>query len=207
MPDFNKIYLYRMTHIDNVPHILTHGITHVSSANTNKDFVPIGDNSLINSRNDFIIPNSRTLGDYIPFYFGVRMPMLYVIQNGFNGVKATSVENIIYCVCSIASIIAQHVDFIFTDGHAVDLFSSFYNATEINNIETTIDSNAIARKYWIDDKDLDIKRRKEAEFLAANDIPAAAIIGYVVYNERSKEKLNTLGIDNKNIVIKPNYYF
>ncbi|HAZ25324.1 MAG TPA: DUF4433 domain-containing protein, partial [Algoriphagus sp.] len=31
MADLNKIYLYRMTHIANVPHILLHGITHRSS--------------------------------------------------------------------------------------------------------------------------------------------------------------------------------
>ena len=53
MPDLNKIYLYRMIHIQNIPHILQHGITHSYSPNANPDFVPIGDGSLIAHRNNF----------------------------------------------------------------------------------------------------------------------------------------------------------
>jgi hypothetical protein len=52
MPDFNKIYLYRMIHVDNIPHILQHGITHSTSANANPNFVPIGDGGLIATRNN-----------------------------------------------------------------------------------------------------------------------------------------------------------
>ena len=54
MIELNKIYLFRMTHIDNIPHILQYGITHSDSINANPDFVPIGDNSLINTRKIFI---------------------------------------------------------------------------------------------------------------------------------------------------------
>ena len=32
-------YLYRMTHIDNISHILEHGITHQSSINCNPNYV------------------------------------------------------------------------------------------------------------------------------------------------------------------------
>ena len=35
MPDLSKKYLYRMTHIENVPHILQYGVTHTTSSNTN----------------------------------------------------------------------------------------------------------------------------------------------------------------------------
>ncbi len=34
MSDLSKIYLFRMVHIENVPHILTHGITHANSRTT-----------------------------------------------------------------------------------------------------------------------------------------------------------------------------
>ena len=42
MPDLSKIYLFRMTHIENILHILQHGITHVSSLNANATYVSIG---------------------------------------------------------------------------------------------------------------------------------------------------------------------
>lgn len=111
MVDLNKIYLFRMTHVENIPHILKHGITQSESTNKNKDYKPIGDGSLINRRNSVEIPNGKTLGAYIPFYFGSRMPMLYVIQKGFNGVSAISPERIVYCMSSVQKIIDLDLDF------------------------------------------------------------------------------------------------
>jgi len=83
------IKVYRMTHIDNIQHVLQHGITHRNSPNQNPDFVTIGDVRLIYTRNNKtvsvdngnflnLIAPTIILGDYIPFYFGVKMPMLYV---------------------------------------------------------------------------------------------------------------------------------
>jgi len=101
MLNLNKIYLYRMTHIENIPHILQYGVTHMSSKNANKRFVSIGDKGLINTRSRFLLNNGRRLGEYIPFYFGVRTPMLYVMQKGFNMLAPIPAENIVYCVSSV----------------------------------------------------------------------------------------------------------
>lgn len=38
-----NINLYRMTHIDNIPHIIVNGITHATSSACNKSYVAIGD--------------------------------------------------------------------------------------------------------------------------------------------------------------------
>lgn len=89
MSDYSKIYLTRITHIDNIQHILEYGITHSNSTNRNIHYKSIGDSKLISKRNSFIIPNGKTLGEYIPFYFWGRMPMLYVIQKGYSGVQIT----------------------------------------------------------------------------------------------------------------------
>jgi hypothetical protein len=205
MSDLNKIYLYRMTHIDNIPHILKHGITHSESVHKNKDYLPIGDGSLINRRNSVEIFNGKTLGDYIPFYFGSRMPMLYVIQKGFNGVSTISPEKIVYCMSSVQKIIDLDLDFIFTDGHAVNALSSFYLHKDAPNIDTLLDFAAIKAQWWNDD--LDLKRRKEAEFLIGNDIPSEAIIGYVVYNDNAQTQLLNSGILSGKIAVRPNFYF
>jgi len=207
MNDLNKIYLFRMTHIENVPHILQNGITHSTSMNSNPDFVPIGDKSLINTRNDFKLDNGRLLGEYIPFYFGVRTPMLYVVQNGYNMVLPTPAEKIVYCVSSIQKIIDQHLDFVFTDGHAVDVFSSQYTIADIQNINTILDKNAINAKYWKDENDLDLKRRKEAEFLVLGDISKESILGYITFDEDAKNKVVGFGAEELNVHIRSTYYF
>ena len=59
-----------MTHIDNISHILEHGITHQSSINCNPNYVNIGNSSLIERRNrmDIVTVDGHTysLKDYIP---------------------------------------------------------------------------------------------------------------------------------------------
>ncbi len=207
MPKLDKIYLFRMTHIENIPHILQYGITHSNSVNANPKFRSIGDNSLISTRNNFRLFNGRLLGDYIPFYFGVRTPMLYVVQKGFNLVTPTSAEDIVYCVSSIQKITELNLDYVFTDGHSVDGFSSQYYKSNINDIETIVDWNAVNAKYWRDDNDLDLKRRKEAEFLVLGDISINGILGYIVYNEIAKSKMIDYGISGDNIHIKSDFYF
>jgi len=206
MVNLRKTYIFRITHIDNIPHILRFGITHVDSDNANPHYVPIGDTTLISTRENVKVLNDRPIGEYIPFYFAVRTPMLYVVQNGFNGVTRIPPENIVYCVSSVQSILDMKLDFVFSDGHAIDKFSSFYPANEIHKFDEIVDQIAINAKYWKDENDLDLKRRKEAEFLVLGDIDPQAILGFVVFNEKAHQKLVDDGV-GKQIVIKPDYYF
>ncbi len=208
MSEHNKILLFRMTHLQNISHILQHGITHINSPNRNAEYIPIGDSSLINARDTFMLPNGKMLGNYIPFYFGPRMPMLYVMQKGFNGVQPTAARDIVYCVSSVEAIEQLGLRYVFSDGHAVDIFTSFYSPKDIQNIENLIDRKAINSKYWNDESDLDLKRRKEAEFLVAGDIEVNAVLGFVVYNaDAEKQILQINGFQNKKLIIKPEYYF
>lgn len=193
--------------MENIPHILRHGITHFTSANSNPTFLSIGDNSLISSRNSYVLNNGKNLGEYIPFYFGVRMPMLYVIQHGFNMVLPTPPENIVYCVSSVQKIIDLQLDFLFTDGHAVDSFTTQYTRSDIASIDTLLDKRAINAKYWKDDNDLDMKRRKEAEFLVLGDISYSSILGFITYNESARDKLVNLGANRSVVFVKSEYYF
>jgi hypothetical protein len=205
-----------MTHIRNIPHVLQYGITHRRSPNANPDFVPIGDGSLISTRDQkqIMVTNGADfpfgakmilLGSMIPFYFAYRTPMLYVIQGGHNGVQKQTPDRIVYCVCSVQTIIDQNLEFYFTDGHAIDKLSICYDSTYIDRADQLLDWNSIAARDW--KVELDMKRKKEAEFLAAADVPPACIIGFVCFNEAARQKLLSLGVQEKQIHIQPNFYF
>ena len=196
-----------MLHMDNIPHIIKHGITHKSSLNANPNYVPIGDSTLISTRNSHPIIKGKVIGDFIPFYFGFRTPMLYVIQKGFNGVRAVDPSKIVYVVISIDSIIKSNVPFIYTDGHATDSFSCVYSQSEISDLENQLDFRAIRAKYWRDENDLDLKRRKEAELLLEDDLPYSYVNGFVVFNDNCKKSLSKFGIPVKKIHINKSYYF
>src|SRR5690554_367778 len=207
MPNLDRIYLYRITHIENIPHIIQNGFTHASSPNANHDFVPIGDRSLIATRHSFMLNNGRLLGAYIPFYFGPRTPMLFVVQRGYNAVAPTPPEHIVYCVSSVQKIVDLQLDFVFTDGHAVNRLSNQYLPESIEQIDTLVDFNAAYARYWNDENDLDRKRRKEAEFLILGDIPSTAINGYLTYNDSSRDRMIGFGIDANRVHVKPQFYF
>ena len=217
--DLEEIKVYRMTHIDNMPHILQFGITHRNSPNHNPNFTAIGDFSLINVRDnkqvtvdngnflDFEAP-TITLGHFIPFYFGIKMPMLYVIQNGGNFViDATPPRKIVYLACSVRQIITKQKSYYFSDGHATDNLTTFYDETRINALSKIVDWNAIRASYWGGQENLNLKRKKQAEFLVSEDIPPNLIIGFGCYNNTAKDKLIDLGINEDKIKIIPNAYY
>jgi len=212
-----EINIYRITHIKNIPHILKYGITHKNSINSNTNFIAIGDSSLINTRNEkevFITNGTREiikrirLGDYIPFYFGVKMPMLYVIQRGGNFVpQTTKAEDIIYVVCSVIKIHKLGYEYYFSDGHATDSLSTFYDKNKLSDLTSIVDWLAVKKPYWSGEDNLDVKRKKQAEFLVKEDISPKCIIGFGCYNEIARNKLVGYGIEEQKIKIIPKAYY
>ncbi len=212
-----KINIYRITHIDNIPHILKFGITHKNSKNQNFNFKAIGDTSLIHTRSKKKIEITNggdvaiktiTLGNFIPFYFGVKMPMLYVIQHGGNFVpEVTKAEDIIYIACSVIKIFNLGYEFYFSDGHATDVLTTFFDKQAIKNINKIIDWEAITASYWGDKDNLDLKRKKQAEFLVKEDVSPNCIVGYGCYNEHAQNKLVNFGVNKKLVKIIPKAYY
>lgn len=216
--ELHNIYIYRMTHIDNIPHILQNGITHKNSKNSNRNFKTIGDKSLIDKRSirQIYVDNGGasttsspvTLGELTPFYFGIRMPMLYVIQNGGNFVeKATPAEHIIYLACPILKVVNSVKLFYFSDGHPTDKLTSFYDKSRINDLPNIIDWNSIKASFWGGHENLNKKRKKQAEFLISEDLSANAIGKFGCSNESAKLKLIEMGIEETKIKIIPKAYF
>lgn len=220
MSERNSLHVYRMTHIQNVPHILKWGITHRKSAHADAGFISIGDESLISNRStktvtvdngDFLGDEDYpeiTLGDYIPFYFGIRMPMLYVIQQGGNFVKRpTAAKDIVYLVCPLKKIVESGIDYYFSDGHATDKLTSFYDSSKIGDLDKIIDWTAVKAQYWGGNDNLNVKRKKQAELLVADDLPAKFVTGIGCYNEAAKQRIIEMGfMEDKIKVIHGAYY-
>lgn len=100
-------YAFRLTHIDNIQHVLSNGLVRASSPLRSDNYLPIGDSKVIKIRGNRVVGGYR-LSEYVPFYFGPRSPMLYVIQHGYNGVRKEKPENIVYCVVRINDLVANN---------------------------------------------------------------------------------------------------
>lgn len=199
-------YAFRITHIDNIPHILKNGLVKADSPLHDENYVPIGDPQIIGLRGDIEVKGYR-IGDYIPFYLGPRSPMLYVIQHGYNGVQLVEPEKIVYCVVRLDDLINNNIDCIFTDGHAVSFLTSFYSRDKLSSINEIVKFDDVYSSQWNSEEDLDLKRRKEAELLIKNDLPVQFLRGFVVYNNKAKDFLIEKGVADNMIAVMPSYYF
>lgn len=202
-------YAFRLVHIDNIPHILEHGIVRADSPNANPNYIPIGDQLVIEKRKNRHLASSSWLkiGDFIPFYFGTRSPMLYVIQHGYNGVRRIEAEKIVYCVIRLDDIIRDKIECCFTDGHVLNSLTQVFYGDKLNQVDEFVQYKDVFAYRWDDEEDTDMKRRKEAELLVKNDLPLQYIRGYVVYNLEAKQSLISMGVEENMVVVRPNYYF
>jgi hypothetical protein len=79
-----RALIFRITHIDNVPWILSNGLHCRNSRSVDPHYREIGNRDLIDKRSHRVVPivPGGTLSDYIPFYFTPYSPMLFNIKTG-----------------------------------------------------------------------------------------------------------------------------
>lgn len=136
--------------------------------------------------------------------------MLLNIITGFrNDIIKRNQEDIVFIVCKIEDVVRDCDEWCFTDGHAMKSFSMYYNS--IGDLDK-LDWNTIGLQYWNNtEEDNDKMRRKEAEFLVRNFVPATSICAIIVKNQKVKlsvEKiLNSKGITLIIHVDNNNRYF
>ena len=189
----NNMNIFRLIHFDNLEWTLKNGMYSHNSGHIDPNFVNIGDTTLIQQRETYRVrvnPPNGTLGDYIPFYFAGHSPMLLNIKTGARGIQKRDQKDLVYVVCKVNRITESCPEWCFTDGHAKNKLTRFYNSLEHLN---TLDWEIIQSQYWYDtEDDWDRKRRKQAEFLVKNHVPATCICGLIVLNAKQKELAETI---------------
>lgn len=86
--------------------------------------------------------------------------------------------------------------------------TQFFNSEQHLN---EVDWNAVKLVKWNDtEKDPDIKRRKQAEFLVYSEIPLSAIVAFVVYNNDARSTVLAKFAEHNftgNILVNPKWYY
>jgi hypothetical protein len=116
----DKALIFRITHIDNVPWILDHGLHCRNSPTFDPNHRNIGNPELIERRHHRTvpIPPGGVLSDYVPFYFTPSSIMLFNIKTGWGGVQQVPQREIVICVSSLRTLAERGIPFVFTDRHA-----------------------------------------------------------------------------------------
>ena len=186
------LFIYRMTHIDNVPFIVQNGLWSKLSTVQDPNFIPIGNPDIIGKRTNktvVVIPPGGVLGEYVPFYFSGHSPMLFNIVTGY-GVEKVPQKDIVFLVCDALKIVNAGIPYCFTDGNATKAISKFYN--RLYGLRE-LDWPCIRATYWKNtEDDYDRVRKKMSEFLVKEHVPAELIREIIVNNPEAERRVTAM---------------
>lgn len=186
--------IVRLIHIDNLPILLQRGGLHAPNSAPNDDLIykTIHNLDIQAQRRLQHIPcgPGGTIHDYVPFYFGERSPMLYQLHTGRVAGYSDGQDPLIYLVSTAQRVQQQNVPFVFSDGHGIAAFTSWFaDLVDLNKVDWA----AVKATYWRDiAEDTDRQRRKQAEFLVHRFCPWSLLLGVAVYNEARKAQVEAI---------------
>lgn len=206
-----KALIFRMTHRDNLPWLLDHGLHCPRSGQQDPGFVGIGNADLIGKRREHPLPAPchGTLGDYVPFYFTPYSPMLLNIHTGWGGITRRDNNELVFLVSSLPHLRDMGIEFVFSDRHAYLAAARFSNS--MADLPAWIPWQRLQTKDFKKDPNDPAKVEcYQAEALVFRQVPVQALLGIVCYQETGaaavRRMLNDRGIDLK-VFALPTWYF
>lgn len=191
----DKGYIFRITHVENLPWILDNGLHCQSSGVRDDNFVPIGNPGLISKRNSREVeaPTGGTLSDYVPFYFTPRSIMLCNILSGrgkSQGVNKREPDDIVMMATRLPTVDDAKHPFAFTNAHAYSAIAETYtDLGDLCHIDWPLLQQADFRR---DPEDPDKTSRYQAEALVHKHLPVDCIQGFYAGTEATAERVGSL---------------
>jgi hypothetical protein len=206
----DKALIFRVTHRDNLPWILDHGLYAQSGKSLDPNFRQIGDPDLIRKRPTRAVPidPGGNLSDYIPFYFTPCSIFLFNILTGYRGITQIPPEELIVFVSSLHRISEIGIPFVFTDRHAYTAMAKF--SSDFSGLGQ-IDWNILrSRDFKGDLEDLGKKERYHAEALIWKHLPVEALLEICCFSKGLQQRVQA-HLVQRNLAIeattKRDWYF
>ncbi len=203
-------YIFRITHINNLPWILDHGLHCQHDSPADPNFVPIGMPDLIRRRATRSVPHGPggTLGDYVPFYFTPWSIMLLNIKTGYHNVIKRPNHEIAILVSSLYRLQEIGIRFVFTNSHAYLQESEYFeDMSDLNRIDWDL---LRRRDFQRVPDDPGKVGRYQAESLAYKHVPIEGLLGITCYDGTVKQRIeNEVHSRGLSVKIKaiPGWYF
>lgn len=134
--------------------------------------------------------------------------MLYSIHGGYVDQYREGQGPVVHLTSSAESIAAAGRAFTFTEGHAELAYSTFYE--DLADLDK-VDWQVMKSKWWNDTvKDMDRKRRRQAEFLVHDFLPWELVTKIGVINDGVAEQVNGIlqaAEHRPTVVVKGSWYY
>ena len=149
------------------------------------------------------------VGDYVPFYFAPRSPMLFSIKCGNVDGVSPDQRRLVYLVSSTEATCDAGLSCVLTDGNAGAAFTAF--SDDPSDVTAMIDWPLMKARIWRNTpEDPDRRRRRMAEWLVHEAVPLELISAMAVINAKVREYVAVLADTHgcsPTIAIRPGWYF
>ena len=176
--------LYYITHIDNLPSILTTGIlSHERIRTEGIQNTTIYLKHLVNKRRDRFTSISKNLWHYANLFFQPRNPMLYSV------IRNEGEQNI--TVLRVSNAVLQGQGILITDGIASNKLTRIYSQTEGQRV-LQAQRDLIQTDSWVSWSDSDkVRRQLMAECLVPNQVDPTHIQRFIIADQSVANSLQS----------------
>ncbi|MDA3961068.1 MAG: DUF4433 domain-containing protein [Planctomycetota bacterium] len=201
---------FHITHLRNLPAIVQGGLR-CDRSMQHAAHVCIGYRHIKDRRMQRSVPCAAggTLGDYVPFYFGPRSPMLFTINQRNTPDYQEGQTPIIHLVFAIDDLWQLGPTCAFTDRHA-ELGHALFS-DDPGKLDEFVDWPLMKQDYWNDVPTYpDRKERRQAEFLVHQAVPWTAVHGIGVINVDMESQVRqsiASAAHQPTISVSPNWYY
>lgn len=205
--DLSKTYIYHITDVNNLPTIIDKGglLSDVAIAQAGGPKVMIGYSHIKEARmTKYRVPctGNRFVGEFVPFYYCPRPPMLLVMNGGRTGLAPGGQTRVVHLVSTVQRALDLGRPWALSDGNAGSAYAQFYADTAMLD---RLNWGAINEKWW-----KEVVTAKQAEFLVADHFAWDAIMGIACHNTeieaQVKSLLTPLAYQPK-VIVKRDWYY
>jgi hypothetical protein len=200
-----QVLIYHITDLENLPNILSDGGLHSDAVMAQRNSTIIGYAHIKERRlNEIRVPccNNRFVGEFVPFYFCPRSPMLYTVNYGYTGRSIGCQASIVHLVSSVAAAIGLGQPWAISDGNAGAFHTSFYS--DVGALDG-LDWPAIRARSWSGRT-----HEKSAEFLVAEFFAWSSIQQIGCHNSAVARQVDAL-VQNQShqlsVDVQPLWYY
>jgi ssDNA thymidine ADP-ribosyltransferase, DarT len=145
------------------------------------------------------------IGDYVPFYFAPRSPMLCAIHNGTVAGGVAGQSEVVHLVSSVENVTDAGCQWVFTDGHA-DMVHLTHFYDDLDHLDK-IDWAIMEERYWRDTPtDGDRKRRRQAEFLVHGFFPWELVTEIGVHDRQVADRVREI-VGGTEVRLRRGWYY
>lgn len=201
----DTVWIYHITDLANLPGILAARGLQSDKVMSAKDYSNVGYSHIKQRRlTEIVVPccGNAFVGEFVPFYYCPRSPMLFTVNKGSTGRPAGCQSTIVHLVSNVDYGMSLGRDWAISDGNAGAYHTSFMDEKDALD---SLDWTSIKSDQWSGKT-----HQKMAEFLVKDFFPWEGILGIGCMDSRAEAQVKKVLEGEAHVprvAVKPSWYY